>query len=126
VITVLKEQVVLDKLDELVRAVKARRPNATNPGTKQTSGQPLLDKLDELIRTIKESRSNPTGPSMTPPGRRAERVERKLRAERDEILDALEGVQDALDESEYDEAQEILSGILDQYETEDEGAEDEK
>jgi len=126
VITVLKEQAVLDKLDELVRAVKARRPNATNPSTKQTSG-PLLDKLDELIRTIKQSRSNPTaGPSMIPPGRRAERVERKLRAERDEILDALEDVQDALDESEYDEAQEILSGILDQYETENEGAEDER
>ena len=87
----------------------------------------LAQKVDSLIEAIKSrgteagsSRSKPArlNPSVSSFSRLSQRVKEQTIGERDEILDALEEAQDALDECRYDEAQEILDEILGQYETE--------
>ncbi|MBI3668749.1 MAG: hypothetical protein HY237_03065 [Acidobacteria bacterium] len=86
-------------------------------------------KIDALLEAIRERgakasnpRSNPAqrNPNTSTFGRLSPRAKERLRAERDEILAALEEAHDALDGCRYDEAQQILDDILDQYEFEEE------
>ena len=61
---------------------------------------PLEQSRPQRKRTVVRTRTKATG---------------KLRRDRDEILDAVEAAQDALDEGQTDEAQDILDDIFDQY-----------
>ena len=106
-----------------------KRKEVKNNMVRQTEQKldELAQKVDSLIEAIK-SRGTEAGssrskharlnPSVSSFSRLSQRVKEQIIGERDEILDALEEAQDALDECRYDEAQEILDEILGQYETE--------
>jgi paraquat-inducible protein B len=112
------------KLDRLSEAIEQLRET-----TAQRRSNPCADdvsvKLDRIGSAVEELRrggraSNPPGIVEGPSSARALRRAAKLRAQREEILDALEEAQDALDECKYDEAQEILEQILEDYGDEEE------
>lgn len=74
------------------------------------------DVLDAIKQNPRASQ-NPMVPTVGLSARPGEeRRARKFRRERDEILDALEDIQDALDEEDYDEVESILDGVLADYE----------
>jgi hypothetical protein len=120
------QQEISAKLDRLTDAVEGlcaggSAVRRTNPAA---DGQPdineKIDRLSDLIEkrcrlTNPSNNGSPIGPSSP----RAQRQLAKLRRERDEILDTLEAVQDALDDDQTDEAQDIVDEILNQYEAED-------
>lgn len=84
----------------------------------------LAEKVESLTEAImnkeKPAQKNPTTTRtiVLPPRNRSDRVSKRLRKERDKILDSMEDVQAALDEGQYDEAADLLDEVLDEYETE--------
>jgi hypothetical protein len=113
----------LDRMSKVIEQLRSRLPaRRANPAAEHPDD--LGAKLDRASAALEAARrgrmSNPDENSDRLPSPRGQRQVRKLREQRDEILDALEDVQNALDEDQPDEAQEILDEILDQYEVEDE------
>jgi hypothetical protein len=110
------------KLDRLTEAIEQLRGNPTerraNPGAEQPEDLGAkLDKLAEAIQGLRRSRvSNPNQNLNGMSSTRAERRVKKLRSERDDILDSLQEVQDFLDEDQLDDAQDVLDEILDRFE----------
>ena len=86
----------------------------------------LAEKVESLTEAIKgkekPTQKNPTATRtiVLPPRNRSDRGSKRLRKERDKILDTMEDVQAALDNEQYDEAADLLDEVLDEYET-DEG-----
>lgn len=116
------QQALGAKLDRLTEAIEQLHDSTSqhraNPATGQSFGA-RLDKIDTALEEIRHGRTNnPGGCSEGASSARALRRVAKLRTQREEILDALGEMQNALDECEYDEAQEILEDILEDYESE--------
>jgi hypothetical protein len=106
--------VTLPKKEELLEKVSV------------TVGEKLDQFKGDLIEAIKQNPSagqNPNAPSVVPApsavpaaGQREDRRAKKIRKERDEILDSLQDVAAALKDGDYDEAQDIVADVLDEYE----------
>jgi hypothetical protein len=107
----------LDRLTDMVHELQRRANPCAGQSSEDFSAR--LEKISNAVEELRRGRmSNPANVE-TPSSARALRRAAKLRAQREEILDALEEAQDALDDCKYDEAQEILDQILEDYGEED-------
>lgn len=126
-----KQQEVLDKLDDLVEALRSRE-SVTNPNSAKPLGE-LAERIDKLpdriaakvaerVPTSRESSASKVDKSSTARAknpnasvtRRLDRLE-DLRGQRDRVLDAIGDALDALDEGDSDGAEDILDEVLGQF-----------
>ena len=139
---VLGDEELADELDGLTvdeyadrRGLRLKNPAKNQGGNHMAKKQDIVSKLDEqtskleeLIQTIKARRLNPPAPTAAPTAAPAPPTAMSARKassdvdddERDDLVNTIAEIQEALDEGRVDRAQEIADGILDEYEEEDE------
>jgi hypothetical protein len=101
-----------------MRHLNPERERSSDIADRLTAIEEKIDKITKGAKGKPES-GGLFNPRRVRPNPRAERVEEELLTERDEILEALQGAQEALDDDRVDEAQEILDEILEDFDMED-------